>query len=116
MNYRKQAEKLNRIIFDNMIDLSLVQFAEYREFVGAEGIAGITYAFKTEKGIRISVVTMLTKYCKEKHFTKCVLAHELVHVLQNQLKLPLNHNGALMKHYCRKARALGYEIQMGRLH
>ncbi len=114
MNYRKQADKLNQLLFNNAIDMSMVQFCDYREFVGADGIAGITYAFKTEKKERISVVTLFTKYCKNKAFTKRVLAHELIHVLQNQLRLPINHNGALMRYYCRKARALGFELDMKR--
>jgi hypothetical protein len=112
MNYRKQAAKLNALVFNNAIDMDKVQFSEYREFIGASGIAGITYAFKTDKKERISMVCLFSKYCKERDFTIRVLLHELVHVYQNQLKMPINHNGALMRYYIRKAKALGYNIDM----
>lgn len=110
----KYAKKLNRLLFNNEIDLTAVTFQKQRRFIGADNIAGITYAFETEQRGRISVVYIFSKYCKKKRFLKRVLAHELVHVYQNQLRLPINHNGALMRYYCKKARLLGFEIDMKR--
>jgi hypothetical protein len=114
MNLRKQAEKINFLLFNNAIDLSMVQFEKQKEIIEADNIAGITYAFKTKDNKRLSVVYIFTKYCKGKSFTYRVLMHELVHVFQNQLKMPINHNGALMRYYCKKARKLGFEIDMRR--
>lgn len=111
----REAVKLNRLLFNGAIDLDAVTFKTARRFIGAKGIAGITYAFETDgERRRISTVYLFSKYCKGKLMRRRVLLHELVHVYQNQLRLPINHNGALMRYYCRKARSLGYEIDMKR--
>lgn len=114
MNLYKMAHKINKVIFDNQIDLNAVTLEWQHKLIDGENIAGITYGFITQSKKRISVVYLFGKYCKGKKFIKRVLMHELVHVYQNQLKQKMNHNGAFMKHFCRKARALGYEIDMKR--
>lgn len=116
MNILKMANKINAEIFNNQIDLDCVQFEIQRKMIDGEGIAGITYGFITnETRKRISVVYIFSKYCTNKKFFRVVLMHELVHAYQNQLKQKMNHNGAFMRFYCRKARSLGYEIQMGKV-
>ena len=115
MKLNKLARKINKELFDNLVNLKDVKIISQREIIGVGyGIAGMTYAFKTDKGERISVIYILSKYCKGKAFTKLVLMHELVHAYQNQLKQKLNHNGAFFHHFERKARTLGYEIDMAR--
>lgn len=115
MNLYKMAYKINKNLFNNQIDLDSITFESHYKMVDGKNIAGITYGFITGKGKRISVIYIFTKYCKGKKFIKKVLMHELVHAYQNQLKQKMNHNGAFMKYYCKKARALGYEIQLGRV-
>lgn len=115
MKLNKMSRLINAELFDNLLDLSAIKIISQREIMGCGGgIAGMTYAFKTDKRERISVVYILSKYCKGYRFTYRVLIHELVHCYQNQLKQKLNHNGAFFHHFERKARALGYEIDMGR--
>lgn len=114
LNLEKWAARINKTLFNNQIDLSKVKFDYMKEIIEADNIAGITYAFKNSKNERFSMVYIFTKYTKGKKMIKRVLMHEMVHVLQNQLKLPINHNGALMRHYCKKARNLGFEIEMKR--
>lgn len=114
MNLYKLAYKINKSLFNNQVDLDSITFDIQKRLIGGDNIAGITYGFITGKGKRISVIYIFTKYCKSKKFIKKVLMHELVHAYQNQLKQKMNHNGAFMKYYCKKARDLGYEIEMGR--
>lgn len=112
MKLNKMARKINRELFNNKLDLGKITFNKQKNLVDDSWIAGITYAFKTDSGERISVVYILTKHCKKKKFTLNVLAHELVHCYQNQLRIPLNHNGAFMRYYCRKAKTIGYQIDI----
>jgi len=115
MKLNKMARKINAVLFDNLLDLDSIRIISQREIMGCgDGIAGMTYAFKTESRARISVIYILTKYCKGKEMTYRVLMHELVHAYQNQLKQKMNHNGAFFHHFERKARMLGYEIDMAR--
>lgn len=114
MKLHKLAKKINAKLFDGLLDLASITFKVERKFIGCEGIAGITYAFETCKRERISVIYILTKYCKGKRMTRRVLMHEMVHAYQNQLKQKMNHNGAFFHHFERKARSLGYEIDMAR--
>ena len=115
MNLNKLARRINTEIFDNQIDLTSLVIKSKYKLVRGNGIAGITYAFIHESGRRLAVVYIFTKYCKNKKFIKKVLIHEMVHVYQNQLKQKMNHNGAFMKYFCKKARKFGYEIEMGRV-
>ena len=114
MKLNKLARKINKQLFDNLLDLDSITIKQERAFIGCEGIAGITYAFQTEQRKRISVIYIFSKYCKGKKIIKRVMMHELVHAYQNQLKQKMNHNGAFFHHFERKARALGYEIDMAR--
>lgn len=115
MKLNKLARKINRELFDGLLNLDHIRIISQREIMGCgDGIAGMTYAFKTEKYLRISVIYILTKHCKGKRMTYRVLMHEMVHAYQNQLKQKMNHNGAFFHHFERKARALGYEIDMAR--
>lgn len=115
MKLNKFARKINKELFSNLLNLSAITIIYQHEILGCgEGIAGMTYAFKKDNGKRISIIYILTKYCKGRERTKLVLMHELVHAYQNQLKQKLNHNGAFFHHFERKARALGYEIDMAR--
>lgn len=116
MNIYNMAKKVNSEVFNNQIDLDSITFEIHHKMIDGAGIAGITYGFITSiTHKRISVIYIFTKYCKGKKFAKRVLIHEMVHAYQNQLKQKMNHNGAFMRYYCKKARALGYEIQMGRV-
>ena len=115
MKLNKMSRLINAELFDNLLDLSAIKIISQREIMGCgDGIAGMTYAYITNKRERISVVYILSKYCTEYRFTYRVLMHELVHCYQNQLKQKLNHNSAFFHHFERKARALGYEIDMGK--
>lgn len=106
-NLLKTAKSLNWAIFNNLINLDQVNI-EYRDNL-PDSIWGLTVGFENIETLeRISFV-----YIKPAEYIIDVLAHELVHVFQIQMKQKLNHNGAFMRHYEKKAREIGIEIDMG---
>lgn len=114
-NMWAMAHSINRQLFNGAIDFSYVSIEKQHKMIDGDNIAGITYGFITKHTKQIICnVYIFGKYCKGKKMIRRVLAHELVHVYQFQLGVKANHNGALMRHYCKKARSLGYEIDMKR--
>ena len=101
------AKSLNWAIFNNLINLDQVNI-EYKNDL-PESIWGLTIGFeKIETLERFSLV-----YIKPAEYVIDVLAHELVHVFQIQKKQKLNHNGAFMRYYEKRAKEIGIEIDMG---
>lgn len=106
-NLLEMAKSLNWFIFNNLIDLNQVNI-EYRDNL-PDSIWGLTVGFENIKTLeRFSHI-----YIRPFGDIMTVLAHELVHALQIQMKQKVNHNGAFMRYYEKKAREIGIEIDMG---
>ncbi len=104
----EMAKSLNWFIFDNSINLDQVTI-EYRDNL-PDSIWGLTLGFENVKTLERTSIIFIRPFGD----IMAVLTHELVHAFQIQMKQKVNHNGAFMRYYEKKAREIGIEIDMRR--